>query len=98
MLPAAVEVAVFRTAVEALHNVVRHGAARRCEVRLVVGARWLVLQVHDDGSSKSPWVPGVGLSAMRERAEELGGTFSAGPGPDGGATVVSRFPLVSVTG
>jgi signal transduction histidine kinase len=35
---------------------------------------------------------GLGLPGMRERAELLGGTLSAGPGPDGGFTVTARFP------
>ena len=48
-LPAAVEVAVFRTAVEAIHNAVRHGGARACAVRLGVDRRRLTLAVDDDG-------------------------------------------------
>ena len=92
-LPAAVEVAVFRTAVEAMHNAVRHGGARACVVRLGVDRRWLTLAVDDDGQSKGAWNAGVGLAAMRERAEELGGTFVAGPRPDGGASVQTRLPL-----
>jgi signal transduction histidine kinase len=93
-LPAAVEVAAYRTAVESLHNAVRHGQARCCQVRLAVQDRHLVIEVRDDGTSGGPWVAGVGLTAMRERAEELGGQFDAGPREGGGAAVTSRFPLL----
>jgi signal transduction histidine kinase len=91
-LPAAVEVAAFRTAVEAVTNAVRHGGASRCTVRLTAG-RDLLLEVGDDGRSTGPWSPGVGLTAMRERAAELGGTLSAGPSATGGR-VLARYPLV----
>jgi signal transduction histidine kinase len=92
-LPAAVEVAALRTAVEAMNNAVRHGGDRRCAVRLVAG-RELVVEVTDDGRSGGPWRAGVGLAAMRERAVELGGSLEAGPTGAGGR-VVSRYPLGS---
>ncbi|MFD7877741.1 sensor histidine kinase [Streptomyces sp. NPDC059766] len=91
-LPAAVEVAAYRTAVEAITNAVRHSDGRQCRVRLNASARELVLQVGDDGASAGPWLPGVGVTAMRERAAELGGSCQAGPSPDGG-TVTAWFPL-----
>ncbi len=95
-LPAAVEVAVFRTAVEAVTNVVRHGRATCCRVRLSLARPdALELTVTDDGpAGPEGWTPGVGLSAMRERAEELGGTLDAGPTGSGGR-VVARFPLLT---
>lgn len=94
VLPAAVEVAVFRTAVEAVTNVVRHGRATRCCVRLSLARPdTMEVTVTDDGRpGAGPWTPGVGLSAMRERAEELGGTLEAGPTGSGGR-VAARFPL-----
>ncbi|HWB35450.1 MAG TPA: histidine kinase, partial [Rugosimonospora sp.] len=91
-LPAAVEVAAYRTAVEAITNVVRHSSAGECLVRLCAGQGELLLRVDDDGASAGPWLPGVGVMAMRERAAELGGSCQAGPGPHGG-TVTARFPL-----
>ncbi|MFG1912388.1 histidine kinase [Kribbella sp. NPDC048928] len=90
-LPAALEVAAYRIATEALTNVVRHSSATsavltlRCENDLEI-------EVADDGPPTDPWHPGVGLQAMRERAAELGGTFQAGPTPTGGH-VRARFPL-----
>jgi signal transduction histidine kinase len=95
-LPAAVEVAVFRIAVEAVTNAVRHSDAARCEVGLSATEGELILRVHDDGTSTQPWTPGVGMTAMWERAAELGGTLRAGPAETGGATVVAAFPLARI--
>jgi two-component system, NarL family, sensor kinase len=93
-LPAAVEVASFRIATEAVNNVCRHSGARNCEVRLRMedDGQLLVVEVADDKAGGPPWQAGVGLLAMRERAAELGGTLAAGPGPRGGM-VRACFPL-----
>jgi signal transduction histidine kinase len=75
-LPAAVEVAAFRIAAEALHNAVRHAGPRRVGVHVVTGPAGLMLSIQDDGRGIAPDVrPGVGLASMRQRAEELGGTL-----------------------
>ena len=91
VLPAAVEVAAYRIATEALTNIARHTAARRAVVE-VRCAEALVLQVTDDGPPGGSWTPGIGLSGMRERAGELGGLFEAGPDAAGGRVFVS-IPL-----
>jgi len=91
VLPAAVEVATYRIATEALTNVVRHSQATTARVRLHWGTEWEV-SVSDDGAAGEDWTPGVGLHAMAERAAELGGSFHAGPSPDGGR-VRASFPL-----
>ncbi len=82
-LPAAVEVALYRTASEAVTNVVRHSRAERCTVSLTTAGADVVLGVDDDGPVSDTWYAGVGLTAMRERAVELGGTFLASSGPEG---------------
>jgi two-component system, NarL family, sensor kinase len=92
-LPAAVEVAAYRIGVEAVTNAVRHSGGRHCRVRLATAGDDLVLDIHDDGTSPGPWKPGVGLTAMRERTAELGGTLRAGPDPTVGASVTATFPL-----
>jgi signal transduction histidine kinase len=94
-LPAAVEVAAFRIASEAVNNVVRHSAARRCTVRLsytdavpCAPTHALVVEVRDDGRGIPDGVAaGVGMLSLRERAAELGGTVSV-ECPSGGGTVV----------
>ncbi|SEF37414.1 Histidine kinase [Amycolatopsis pretoriensis] len=92
VLPAAVEVAAYRVATEALTNVVRHSTASTAVLRLRCAEGDLDLEIADDGPPDGPWRPGVGLHAMRERASELGGGFEAGPSPEGGRVRVS-FPL-----
>ena len=90
-LPAAVEVAAYRIVTEALTNVARHSDSPSAQVRLSTGTDGLRVEVTDRGLSTG-WVAGVGLSSMRERAEELGGTLAAAPGPDGGR-VTALLPL-----
>ena len=82
-LPAAVEVAAYRIVTEALANIARHSTSRTATVRLERNSDSLRLEVTDTGIGGA-WRPGVGLSSMRERATELGGTLAAGPGPTGG--------------
>jgi trans-2,3-dihydro-3-hydroxyanthranilate isomerase len=91
-LPAAVEVAAYRIAAEAITNAARHSGARHCHVRIAV-EHDLELEISDDGR----WQPGVdggtGLVSMRERAAELGGQCLAGPSDRGGGRVSARIPL-----
>jgi len=90
-LPAAVEVAAYRIAMEALTNAARHSGADRIEVRLSCNGG-LEIDVTDDGPALAPWTPGVGLTSIGERATELGGRWSAGPS-GGGGRVWARLPL-----
>jgi signal transduction histidine kinase len=95
-LPAAVEVAAYRVAQEALTNVARHAHAKTCHVHLSLdeGAGVLGLEITDDGAGiPEDRVGGVGLSSMRERAEELGGTLAIEPEPECGTRVLARLPL-----
>jgi two-component system NarL family sensor kinase len=97
-LPAAVEVAAYRIAQEAMTNVARHAHARTCRVRLSVerAGGVLELEVTDDGAGMPEGRrAGVGLSSMRERAEELGGTCDVEPVRTGGTRVQARLPLPS---
>jgi two-component system, NarL family, sensor kinase len=92
-LPAAVEVGAFRIVQEALTNVHRHAGARVCRVS-ILGGRVLRLEVVDDGRGISdPRSGGVGMTSMRERAEELGGTLVIRLGPGRGTRLVAELPL-----
>jgi signal transduction histidine kinase len=93
-LPAAVEVAAFRIASEAMTNVARHAAATSCTVRLTVADEALVVAVSDDGVGiPADAQAGIGLLSLRERAAELGGTSEITCPPSGGTTVRTRLPL-----
>ncbi len=94
-LPAAVEVAAYRIAVEAVTNAVRHGKAQQCQVHIEVGEE-LVIEVADDGVGlAADHRQGVGLASMRERAEELGGKLIADGAPGSGTRVRAELPLVA---
>jgi signal transduction histidine kinase len=91
-LPAAVEVAAFRIATEAVTNVARHSGARRCTLRIACNGD-LMVEVRDDGSHAGDWQAGVGMASMRERAAEVGGVCEIGPTREGGGRVSARLPL-----
>ena len=94
-LPAAVEVAAYHIATEALTNAVRHARARHCAVRLEVNGD-LYLEIRDDGQGlPDDYEPGVGLESMRERAQELRGRFDINSKPGRGTVVTVRLPLTS---
>lgn len=97
-LPAAVEVAAYRITTEALTNAVRHSRGRRGSVAIDVCDALLRLEVTDDGVG----VPsrrtaasrvGVGLTAMVERAAELGGRCRVQQRAGGGTSVIAELPL-----
>jgi signal transduction histidine kinase len=93
-LPAAVEVAAYRIAGEALTNVTRHAGARSVTVRLVREDRDLLVEVADDGSGIAPEAQaGVGLVSLRERAAELGGRSEVTCPVSGGTVVRAWLPL-----
>jgi signal transduction histidine kinase len=97
-LPAAVEIAAYHIAREALTNAARHARARSCQVRLTLegapGRPELVLEITDDGVGLSKHhTAGVGLSSMRERAEELGGRCTIESLPEGGTRVLAHLSV-----
>ena len=93
-LPAAVEVAAYRIALEALTNARRHAQARRCQVRLALLDDGLRIEVRDDGRGlPADPAEGVGLASMRERAAELGGWCQIEPAPNGGTSVRAWLPV-----
>ena len=96
-LPAAVEVATYRITQEAMTNVVRHAQAHTCTIRLTLDNS-LEVEVCDDGQG----IPagqrvGVGLTSIRERAAELGGTCQIEPRTGGGTRLHVRLPLTMAT-
>jgi signal transduction histidine kinase len=93
LLPAAVEVAAYHIALEALTNVAQHANAQICRIRLSL-ENGLCLEVTDDGDGlPTDNHAGVGLTSMRERAAELGGELRIEPGRPHGTRVWARLPL-----
>ncbi len=99
-LPAAVEVAAYWIAREALTNMDRHSQATHCTVRATIDAEetrfCLVIDDNGHGISETP-SPGVGLASMRERASELGGTCTVECRTTGGTRVQAVLPLTWAT-
>jgi len=94
-LPAAVEVAAYRIAMEAVTNAVRHARASQCHVRIALGEA-LVVEVDDDGVGLPvDHREGVGLASMQERAAELGGILTAEAVNGHGTRVRAELPLAA---
>ncbi|MBF8192696.1 sensor histidine kinase [Nonomuraea sp. K274] len=95
-LPPAVALSVYRIVQEALTNVITHAGPTRCSVRVDAGVRDAVVEVVDDGPRRREppraGDGGHGLIGMRERAMMYGGTFAAGPRPEGGFRVSAHLP------
>jgi signal transduction histidine kinase len=95
-----VDTALYRLAQESLTNALRHarGASRvGIDVRRERDA--VRLRVSDDGRTEPGPAPepGFGLLGMAERAQLLGGSLSAGPGPAGGWVVEALLPVAALT-
>lgn len=93
-LSAAVEVALYRIASEALHNITKHAQATRCTINLLPEADSILLTIVDDGQGiGANQLGGIGIQSMRDRATELGGTFTIQPISASGTQLEVRLPL-----
>jgi signal transduction histidine kinase len=93
VLPAAIELATYRIVTEAVTNVVRHAHAQRCWLTISAGST-VDIDVVDDGIGCNDHVPvGVGWTAMRERADELGGTVAVMARDPHGTHIHVRLPV-----
>ncbi|MFS8098814.1 sensor histidine kinase [Lentzea alba] len=92
VVPEGVGLSAYRIVQEALTNVVKHAAPASCTAVVEVRDGAVHIEVVDDGPGVRELGVGHGLIGMRERVAVYGGTFSAGPGPDGGFRVVAELP------
>ncbi|HSK27969.1 MAG TPA: sensor histidine kinase [Jiangellales bacterium] len=97
-LPRQAGAAVYTIAREALTNVVRHAHASAASVEVDRRGDWVEMAIRDDGAGPSTWgngraAGGHGITGMRERAEALGGSLTAGPAPGGGFLVTASLPV-----
>jgi len=89
--------AVQLVALEALTNVARHANTPEVRVRLIQRGRWLELRIEDDGIGFEPahttTAPdrGLGVSSMRVRMKDVGGSVAFDSAPGRGTRVVVRF-------
>jgi two-component system NarL family sensor kinase len=92
-LSAAVEVAAYRIALEALTNVARHANASRCTIQFICNDG-LELAVTDGGTGlPADYRAGVGLTSLRERAAELGGACTIESVAASGTRVRAHLPI-----
>ena len=92
-----IDVALYRSVQEALHNVAKHSRASKFTVRLEVAAERVTLQVEDDGvgfSRRAAHVRGFGLTGMRERAAALGGSMKVRSERGKGTSIQIQLPRV----
>ena len=90
------EVALYRSVQEALHNVAKHSRARNFTVRLTVTNSRVYLQIEDDGIGflpRSSEQRGFGLTGMRERTAALGGSMKVRSQPEKGTRIRIAFPI-----
>jgi signal transduction histidine kinase len=94
-LPPPIEESLFRIALEALNNALRHAAATAVTVHLWAADGGVALEVSDNGRGFDPARAsgGLGLTSMRERAERLGGRVTLSGAPEGGTCLRASFPL-----
>jgi PAS domain S-box-containing protein len=86
---------VYRIAQEAVGNAIKHGKAKRIQIRLTAAGSGFVLEVNDDGKGISPapgHSEGMGLRIMRHRAGVIGGSLSVQRLPTGGTSVRCDMP------
>ena len=88
-----IESAAYLIASEAMANAAKHSGARHCRVEVIAGSD-LAITIQDDGQGLTEHpTAGSGWHTMVERAEELGGTCSLGPGERSGVAVRASLPL-----
>jgi signal transduction histidine kinase len=95
-LPQAVEETLYRVAVEALNNALKHAHARVASVSLHGSEDTVTLEVADDGvgfdPDDRPGAGGAGLPGMEERVALIGGRFEVQSSPGAGTTIRVEVP------
>lgn len=92
-LPDEYKICIYRFVQEALHNAVRHSAARAATVSVEQSPNRIVVQVKDNGNGFDPLrTRGIGLLGMEERVKRVHGTFTVQSAPQQGTTVTAELP------
>ena len=93
-VPAAVEVAAYRIASEAMTNVAKHSGASRCTIDIGIDGTLKVTVTDNGRGAPRPIGHGVGWTSMTDRASELGGSCTIASRVEGGLVVCAVLPLV----
>lgn len=93
-LPDQQEVMLYRMAQECLQNIIKHARARQIHILLQYEARFLDMQISDDGCGFSATATGgLGMGNLHKRAALMQGQCAVHSRPGGGTTVSIRVPL-----
>jgi signal transduction histidine kinase len=89
------EITMYRIGQEAITNVARHSGATRVEIYFDFDEENILLTVRDNGCGMlalKKTGKGMGIQGMKERAQQLSGTVTITPIPDGGVAVTVTIP------
>jgi len=95
-----IDLTIYRCVQESVTNAIRHGRAQKIAIEVSMheksSGQAVEVRVTDDGRGFEPDAPfGYGLSSMRERINELGGTLKIAPANGKGTAVTATIPLVA---
>jgi len=94
--PLAVSAQLLRVLQESLANIVLHARATRVQIRLGYAQTLVRLEIQDDGVGfdlESVPDSRLGVLIMRQRMEQIGGSLTISPVPDGGMLIVAEAPI-----
>jgi signal transduction histidine kinase len=97
-LPIEMKEAIYRVALEALQNTIKHAQATEVEIQFDYNPRGIRLELHDNGrgfNTSGSFPDHYGLIGMRERATNFGGTIDIRSAPGKGTHVYLMIPLTS---
>jgi signal transduction histidine kinase len=99
-LPRQVSLSLYRVAQEGLRNMQKHSGATKAFVALRANCREIVLTITDSGAGFDDGDPsfraGLGLSSMKERMRNIGGTIEVRSQPRVGTKVSARLPIANL--
>ena len=96
LLPLSIEEELYRIALEALNNVVKHARAQRVTVHVWFDEQRVGVEISDDGIGCDPTSAresgGLGLTSMEERAQRINGKLEINSVPGKGTTLRVEVP------
>lgn len=94
-LPEAYEKLIYNTLLESITNGIKHGNSSEFIFYLTIKGDMLYFQFKDNGIGCDNIIPGFGLTTMRSRVEELGGTFQILSSGKEGCSIILSLPLIN---
>jgi len=95
-LPSLVETGLYRITLEALNNIQKHAHASKVNLSIQQFSKQVRLEIRDNGVGfdiDTRVSQGYGLQGMRERAEQLGGSFDLQSKPNDGTSIIVEVPI-----